>query len=308
MSFRRSVHATLAALSFCACATGDPGPSRLGDDDDDPQVDAAPGAPDAAAAGDATPVPPDAAPPDAGPPAAAAAPLLLSELVLAPTGGEFIELVNPTTSPVDLSRYYLTDVPTYFPIPAGTQTLDSSDFVARFPAGATIPAGGVIVVALATTAEFTTAYGVAPDYSLASATLTVVDSSGTPTLTNGGELVALLYWDGQTDLVVDVDLMLAGAPTVANALVTKSGVSVDGPDAGATVSTYAADAMSLPSQAGAPPSGMSTKRILLEAGHETQAGTGNGVLGHDETTELTTTSWDATFTAPTPGTTTLPLP
>ena len=46
---------------------------------------------------------------------------------------------------------------------------------------------------------------------------------------------------------------------------------------------------------------MSTKRILAETGHETQAGTGNGLGGDDETSEDTRMTWDSTFTAATPG-------
>jgi hypothetical protein len=302
-------HLIVTLPLFAACATGDPNGGSQGDDD--PAIDAAVGGPDAPEeTPDAAPGAPDAMPddPDAAPPAAGPAPLLLSEVVLAPTGGELIEIVNPTANAVDLSTYYLTDVPTYFRLPADAQTIDSSDFIARFPAGASIPAGGVVTVAVATTAEFTTAYGVAPTYSIASGTMTVVGVNGTATLTNAGELIALIHWDGTADLVVDVDLLLAGVPTAANGLSAKTGTAVDGPDANATTSAYVTDAGSLPAQASAPASGLSTKRITLEAGHETQNGAGNGVLGHDETSEVTTTTWDATYTAPTPGATTLPLP
>lgn len=299
-------------IPLAACATGDPYTPSSGDDDDDEGApDAAgPGAPDAApGTPDAAPDTPDAGPgmPDAAPTASGAAPLLLSEIVLAPTGAELIEIVNPTGAAVALDTYYLTDAPTYFRLPAGAATIDSADFIVRFPAGATIPAGGVVTVALDTAAAFTTAHGVAPTYSIADGTMTVVAASGVPTLTNGGELIALLHWDGVADLVTDVDLLLAGTPSVANGLAPKSGAAVDGPDADGVTSAYAADAATLPPQVAAPGSGLSTKRILLEAGHETQAGTGNGVDGHDETSEATTTTWDATFTAPTPGTTTLPL-
>lgn len=40
--------------------------------------------------------------------------------------------------------------------------------------------------------------------------------------------------------------------------------------------------------------------MMAEAGHETQAGTGNGIEGDDETSEDTRTTWDSTFLAPTP--------
>jgi hypothetical protein len=96
--------------------------------------------------------------------------------------------------------------------------------------------------------------------------------------------------------------MLAGAPTAANALVDKSGVAVDGPDADTIGSAYATDVMTIAPQTAAPGSGLSTKRVALEsAATERQTG-GNGVLGQDETSEQTQSTWDAgTFTALTPG-------
>src|SRR5262245_65413827 len=35
--------------------------------------------------------------------------LLITEFVVAPTNGEFIEIFNPTAGSIDLSHYYLTD-------------------------------------------------------------------------------------------------------------------------------------------------------------------------------------------------------
>jgi len=293
----------LAALLVLvpACATGT-APYVPGDDELPPDAMVT-SAPD----GGVDPDDPDAAPPDGAPAAATGTSLLLTEIVLAPTELEMIEIANPTAAVVTLSDYYLADVPSYFRLPGGTPTIDASDFIARFPAGATLAPGAVAVIALGTSAAFTTAAGVAPTYAISGGTMTVVASSGTPTLTNGGELIALFRWDGATDLVTDVDLVLAGAPTPANGLTMKSSVALDGPDTGAALSTYKPDAGTLPAQASAPGSGVSTKRLLPEVGHETQGGAGNGVGGDDETSEVTTVTWDATFTAPTPGTTPLAL-
>jgi hypothetical protein len=55
----------------------------------------------------------------------------------------------------------------------------------------------------------------------------------------------------------------------------------------------------------APASARSAKRLVLEIGNETQAGTGNGVGGDDETSENTAITWDTTYTVPTPGATPL---
>jgi hypothetical protein len=227
---------------------------------------------------------------------------LLSEVELAPTGGEFIENVNPTASAVALDHEYVSDVGTYWKLPAGAQTVDSGDFIVQFKPGSSIPAKGVITIATDTAANFTAANGVAPTYSIADGTVTVVASNGTPTLTNTGEMVVLFSWDGASDLVTDVDLVIAGAASSTNTIVPKSGMSIDGPDAGAAASTYKTDADTIAVQASSPASGKSTKRLVLETGHEMQLGAGNGADGDDETSEATGTTWDTTYSAPTPGT------
>ncbi|MEP6861953.1 MAG: lamin tail domain-containing protein [Deltaproteobacteria bacterium] len=243
---------------------------------------------------DAPPVPIDA-PPDSAT-MQGSGHLLLTEVALGGAGAEFIELANPTTQAVDLSHYYLSDNGNYWKLPVGTASvgLSQGDFIAQFPAGAMLAAGAVITVATGTAAAFTTAYGAAPSYSIADATITVTASSGTPGLTDGGELVVLFVWDGASALVKDVDMMLAGSPTPPNGLVSKSGVTQ-------LAGTYAADADTIANQPSAPAAGTSTKRIAAETGHEIQAGTGNGLTGHDETSEATSATWDTTFTAPTPG-------
>lgn len=269
------------------------------------QADAAPGTPGIDASGtpaDGPAVGADAAIDGSGGGGSAGL-LLLTEVVLAPSTGEFVEIANVGGTAVDLSMYYLSDNGNYFRLPAGAPTLDSGDFVVKFPAGASIPAHGVITVALDTTANFTTTYTTAPTYSIASNTMTPIAANGVPTLTNGGELIVLFRWDGATDLVKDIDLVVAGAATAANGLVDKSSVAQDGPDAGTTTTTYAADARTMLVQAGTPASGKSTKRLSTEAGHETQGGGGNGILGDDETSEDTAATWDsAGFGNPTPGT------
>lgn len=262
------------------------------------------GAPD----GSAVDAPRDGAGPDAradatidAPPGGAPVPLLLTEVVLSPDGAEYVELANPTTGAVALGGYYLSDHGAYFRVPAGAPAVDATDFIVKFPAGAVIGPKAVITVAISTAAAFQTAYGVAPAYSIGSATMTPVSTNGIASLTNGGELIALFYWDGASDLVRDVDLVLAGVPAAANGLIDKSGVALDGPDADTAPTAYAADARTMPLQPSAPGSARSTKRIALEAGHEVQGGAGNGLTGDDETSEDIAATWDTAFTPPTPG-------
>lgn len=222
--------------------------------------------------------------------------VLLTEVALGGAGAEFIELANPTTQTLQLANYFLSDNGNYFKLPAGVAAvgLSQGDFIAQFPVAATLAPGAVITVATSTAAAFNTAYGAMPTYSIADGTMTVTASSGTPGLTDGGELVVLFSWDGTSALVKDVDMVLAGAPSAINGLVSKSGYTQ-------LNATYATDAETIANQPSAPAAGTSTKRIAAETGHETQTATGNGITGHDETSEATSATWDTTFIAPTPG-------
>jgi hypothetical protein len=228
-------------------------------------------------------------------------PLLLTEVVLQPDGAEYIEIANPTAQAVSLAGYHLSDHGAYFRVPAGAPAVDATDFVVRFPAGATIGPKAAITVAIGTAGAFQTAYGAAPTFAITNGTMTSVAANGLASLTNAGELVALFHWNGQDDLVRDIDLMLAGVPTLSNGLTNKSGLALDGPDAGVDPTAYATDALTIPPQPSAPGAARSTKRIALEAGNEVQAGTGNGLTGDDETSENTAATWDTAFTPPTPG-------
>ena len=247
-----------------------------------------------------------------GPAAAIDDHLLLCEAVVTPTASEFIEIANPTGSAIDLTDYYLSDDEDYALLPGffGTgpaPSISSSDFIARFPNGTSIPAGGVLTIAF-DGAGFATAYGFAADFEIAGTDGTpdmleaFTGSIGaTAGLTNSGENAVLFTWNGTADLVSDVDMTNIGTPSTGNDIGDKTGVSVDGPDGDTTASTYATDAWTMLQQSGDPGSGTSTKRILLETGQET-SGPGNGLTGDDETTEQITVTWDSTFTAPDPGT------
>ncbi|MEM1082242.1 MAG: ExeM/NucH family extracellular endonuclease, partial [Pseudomonadota bacterium] len=176
-----------------------------------------------------------------------------------------------------------------------------ADFTARFPDGATIPAGGYQVVALAGSVNFNAVYGFDPDYELyeedgipdavpdmREAISGSIASQGN--LTDSGEVAILFTWDGASDLVQDLDYMVWGDKAEA---VDKTGAMVDGPDGDSATSTYLADTTIVNQESvslGAHPSGDSFQRDDLTEGTETQSG-GNGVAGDDETSENLFTTW-----------------
>ncbi|RIK72557.1 hypothetical protein DCC62_19375, partial [candidate division KSB1 bacterium] len=74
--------------------------------------------------------------------------LLISEFVVTPTAGEFIEIYNPTNATVDLTTYYLTDDVSnnnndYIKVVNGAAALAVAnfDFLVKFPDGASIAPG-----------------------------------------------------------------------------------------------------------------------------------------------------------------------
>jgi predicted extracellular nuclease len=244
--------------------------------------------------------------------------LLLSEVVVTPTIGEFIEILNPTGSSIDLSDVYLTDATFaggsvfYYNIVTGAGAGGGgfSDFHARFPDGASIAPGEFQTVSLAGSDDFFTAYGFDPTYELfedgvgadavpdmREALAGSINNQGG--LSNGGEVVILYTWDGASDLVQDIDYALWGDKDEA---VDKTGIAIDGPDADAVVSVYLNDT-AIPIQdvvsGGSHAIGDSFQRVDFTEGVETQSG-GNGLTGSDETSEDLSVTWG--LAGATPGT------
>lgn len=250
--------------------------------------------------------------PDAGPSPDGGSPppgehLLLTE-VRSSGSDEFVEIYNPTDDTVALDHYFLTDMPAYPRLPAGAPAPVASDFLVEFPSGATLAPRQVIVVAV-NAAAFSSSFGGAPDYGITgaggdAAPMVPIAVSSTPTITDTGEMIALFFWDGRTDLVSDVDQVMVGSDvSSSNRLPDKTGLAVDGPDSGTGTSAYARDAFTGAAVDGSASGARSYKRIRLEAGSELATG-GNGITDHDETSEDAAVTWDGSgdFTDATPGT------
>ncbi len=252
-----------------------------------------------------------------GPIVPTAAALLLTEVVVTPTGGEYVEIHNPTGASVDLSLYYLFDATFapggdfYYNIVTGADAGGGGfgDFHARFPDGASIAPGEFQTVSMAGSDDFFAIYGVLPTYELyedGGSADGVPDMrealtgsiNGQGGLSDSGEVAVLYFWDGDSDLVTDVDYALWGDKAEA---IDKTGVSLDGPDADSATSAYLDDtAIALQDviAAGSHGGGNAFQRIDFTEGTETQTG-GNGVGGNDETSENLSVTWSSDD-APTP--------
>lgn len=215
--------------------------------------------------------------------------LLIDEVSAEPTTAEYVEIFNPSDAAVSLGDVYLSDNSTYHTITSGTWDPETdnpgTDWIAKFPAGSSIGAGERILVAgRNATAD---ALGVCPDYSWAQAfdcggeLMEEPVEGGFPDpadgvghLSDSREMVVLFRWSGNAeDPVEDLDYVTWGADFEAGTRVDKTGVA-----------GYAADTAPA-SQRPAPAVDQITSisRCAAEA-DETQSG-GNGIDGHDETSE-----------------------
>lgn len=236
--------------------------------------------------------------------------LLITEIVVAPTESEFVEIHNKGGDLIDLSDVYLTDATYanggtyYYQLVEGAGGGgDFSDFFARFPHNATIAAGEYQTIALNGSDDFFTAYSEEPTYELyedavsADGILDMREArigsiNGQGRLSdddgdaNSGEVLVLFYWDevATTDLVQDLDYVVWGDKIEA---VSKTNVLIDGPDPDEIDSAYLDDTdislqkvISINTHA----QGNSWQRTDMTEGGEVQSG-GNGINGSDETSE-----------------------
>jgi hypothetical protein len=226
--------------------------------------------------------------------------LLISEFATQGTPIEFIEIYNPTSEPVDLTHYYITDAwyegvspyQGYHLYPGGTfQITTNTDFCAKFPDGAVIQPSTALVIGLyapgidsayagyvpGAAADFEMCY--VPGYPVPDMIMVGNNSptwsAGATTLTNGAEFIMLFFWDGVSDNVCDVDYVTYGTAGTTTR-VDKTGVAVDGPDVDAIATAYNNDtADASQSSVTAAAAGSSTARTL---GDGVESSNGNGCV------------------------------
>jgi len=218
--------------------------------------------------------------------------VIFTEVVLTPSDGEYVEISNPTESAVDLTNYYLTDgtdissSKLYYNLPVENNywSGSSTDFICRFPIGYTLAPGAAIKISLRDNSAYESVYGQTPDISLDDDMLSVSEDSdtkgnpGAPKLHNSSETLILFYWDGSSEIVKDVDYLIWGDNSFA---IDKSGIN-----------GYLSDTPTS-SQSLMPVHATNEKLVRLDKsseGGETQAN-GNGITGHDETSEPLADTW-----------------
>ncbi|MFH1853042.1 MAG: hypothetical protein ABIA75_11930 [Candidatus Neomarinimicrobiota bacterium] len=216
--------------------------------------------------------------------------LVFSEVVLQPTAGSYVAIYNPTAADRDLSDYYLTDASDpandryYFQLPSGTDYWSGSafDFIVRFPDGYSIAAGQTIYIAIYDSATYKGEYGIAPDLALKQDFRPALDGASTKPVATFNvldkivETLVLFHWDGSSATVQDVDYLLWGDNSLAIDKSGETGYAADTPVTSQSYTSVHADGEKLVRTSG--------------EGNETASG-GNGITGHDETSEDFSATW-----------------
>lgn len=232
--------------------------------------------------------------------------LVLSEIgvypsIQTPVSAEFVEIFNPTNQPIALDNYYLTDSNKYIEIPTAPGNMvdtNTTDNILRFPAGSVLQPGQVAVVTGGAQVLLDIFYGGSKtqyDTDTGGALLFEVENTSVETpemialnndaekplnfgLTNAGttngEFVILFYWDGASFNVRDVDMAAWGAPASGQNRFSPKGGNGYALDAGnhdsMSITTSSNDDVLI--------------RVSTDELSEIATG-GNGITGHDETTE-----------------------
>ncbi len=252
--------------------------------------------------------------------------LILSEIVaethpnFISTGSSYIQVVNPTGSPVTMDQVYITNgtffsAVYYYNLPLGDPATHNpgggtgGSFHARFPSGYVLAAGDSLAISIDGSDHYLERYGRLPDFELfedANApdmvpellevfpgsinAGSIVGGTNTPALGISSGTVILYTWDGASDLVQDLDYLIWGTNTGVRA--DKTGVTIGSETY--LDDTPVADQEQVPGDG--PRLRHSLRRISADEGSESLSG-GNGVDGHDETSENLATTWrDVDFT------------
>ena len=222
--------------------------------------------------------------------------LIFSKIVTRPTNSEMIVISNPTSEEVDMSNYFITDAVRssnnsyYYNLPLEESYWSglATDFIARFPDNYIIAPNDSVIIGLHTQSIFSSSYGYDADLNLfedfrnaVGDSLSIsfgLDFASQNMLGDSQEMLMLFYFNSLTDsLVKDVDYFLWGSASNA---VDKTGISNYFNDTPVEEQIYirAAD------------EGEIYIRVSTSENGELSIG-GNGISGHDETSENLESSW-----------------
>ena len=215
--------------------------------------------------------------------------LLLTRVVTQPDAAESFSIYNPNDSPIDLTNYYICDDEDYYTMQTEDELSPShiaSGFTARFPS-INIESGDTLNIIL--NENYTEYYGeeFTPDIIMYGADNnsmleTEIGSFGgaSDKINDDAEMIILFYWDGNlSSPIQDVDYFIWGSSQNAFDKSDVPGYENDTPIESQLFFETEAETY------------YAYSRIGTEEIDETQTG-GNGITGHDETSENFRESWE----------------
>ncbi|RMZ50054.1 hypothetical protein EB821_00365 [Candidatus Marinimicrobia bacterium PRS2] len=215
--------------------------------------------------------------------------LLLIHIVTQPDAAESFSIYNPTDSPIDLTNYYICDDEDYFTMQTEGDLSPShiaSGFTAQFP-DININSEDTLTIVLNSSyddfygSDFIPGlllYGTETNSMLE----TKIGSFGgaSDKMNDNAEMIILFYWDGNpTSPIQDVDYFIWGSSQNAFDKSNLSGYQNDTPIEDQLYFEESADEY------------YAFSRIGIEETNELETG-GNGITGHDETSENFRESWE----------------
>jgi len=213
--------------------------------------------------------------------------LLLTRIVTQPDAAESFSIYNPTDSPIDLTNYYICDDEDYYKMQTEGDMAPSSSisgFTARFPA-ITISPGDTFHIVL--NEDYKEFYGedfVADLVMFGSSDSSLTGSMGFSSnkIYEIDELIILFKWDGESNhLIEDIDYFVWSSLDGVGNVIDKTGIDSYANDTALDNQLY------FETVAG---QYYAYSRIGTDEINEEQNG-GNGINGHDETSENFRESW-----------------
>lgn len=228
--------------------------------------------------------------------------VIFNKITIRPNDAEMVSIYNPTQAPIDLSDYYISDAEYsvtnshYYNLPteADFWTGFSSDFIIRFPPGTIINPDETLMISLHNQSTFEGYYGYQADLTIQEDMLDAINGDDTigssaDLLGDSYEVLILFKWDGNSlSLIQDVDYFYWG---------NTQGLSFYGVDK-TGVLTYLPDTpFNIQEQniLNAHQDGESyVRKSTTENGESGPDNNimGNGITGHDETSEVFIDSWE----------------
>ena len=209
--------------------------------------------------------------------------LIFNRICVNPNEAELIEIYNPTDEAIDLSNYYLSDQNDYYNwVHGNSSQLSAQDFLIKLPNNTQISPQSSLSITTQTIFDFSNYYGYEPDISIIDTELEIFEIGTNANLSNSQEMLILFYWDGIADTIKDVDYFLWGSSNQAVLKTIDQGYTYN--------DTNIEDQIFLRNYSTSTYSDSLYVRNSIDEINENQ-NEGNGITGHDETSENLALSW-----------------